>query len=229
MNDSDPRSYYLRYLASRTSPIIWWPIVEVIEASEPLFADALKSTGSIRFPDGSVCVESVDGIVTALQIIEKHRQSGLEMRENTMFRSLGCFPKREYQLITTWEYFDRIGGEEDFHVAPIAWCDIVYPNELTPEHISVYMKFWRRPSSDTVTGLRHSLLEWHESVGEKGIFAQQPARLVADSFASSGKTCSFTIDVAGSSQQTVNWLILTSLNFGSRVWPISEISFAHES
>lgn len=228
MNHLDPRSYSRRDFASTTSLIVWWPIAEVIGTSDPCFVEALKSTGSIRFPDGSVCVESVDGIDCALRIIEEYGQSGLEMRQNTMFRSLACFPKREYQLLTTWEYFDRIGGEEDFHVAPIHLCHIIYPNELTPEHVPVYVKFWRRPSRDTVTALHHSLLEWRESVGEKGIFAQQPARLIADSFVSSGKTCSFAIDVRDSSQHAVNWLILTSLNFGAQVWPISEISFAHE-
>lgn len=205
------------------SYLVWWPIVEVLEEYDPTVRDILSRRQVKCFPDRSVCLSEAGQIQSFWDRLHLYCQGGLMLRENTLYRALGCFPYRSFQLLTTWDYFDRIGGEQDFLVIPTDFMPAIAPNELRPEELRCIVQFCHRPSKQIVHKLDDACQHWSVSTRDGSSF-EGPGEFRAGSVRASGRArCSFTVDVSQSGQDSVNWLILSLLNFGATVSPISEI------
>jgi hypothetical protein len=209
------------------SGIVWWPVLQpLLEVDATL--DQLVHRPSVgQFPDGSASFSLTVDILDCWQLLKGYRNSGFQVRQNTMWRSLRSFPYREYQIVTTWKYFDQIGGEEDLLVTPVPWNDDVFAHEFNIEEFPVQVNFWKRTAKPIMEKLREALDYWADSVKYRGIFSDGPACWHPESWHIKGKRCEFTIDIARSGQDTLNWLILCILNFGAAQSPISEIRFTH--
>jgi hypothetical protein len=119
-------------------------------------------------------LDSTPDITDAWKLIEDHGKSGFHIRQNTSFRALECFRRREYRLLTTMKYFERIGGEQDLLVCP-TFAGAVEPGESSPERLLVQVKFLKRVSRELIEQFRIAMEVWDKSVATQGIFGEGSA------------------------------------------------------
>ena len=208
------------------SLIVWWPIVQAVEGYGPEFGRIVARNSVLQFPDGSVCLSTHEDLMDAWSVLQPHREDGrMRVRQNTMFRSLKCFTQRSYQLLTTAEYFERIGDENDFLVTPTHFGDTIEAGECTPEHLWVRVRFWKTPLASLQPAFIAALEAWEKSVAADRVMGSSSAHVDLASVRFLKRWASFRIDVSHATQDVLNWLILSILNFGSTRQPVSEIRF----
>jgi hypothetical protein len=246
---SEPKENALRGLwgaGSKWSLLVWWPLVELFESYDDDLKALFRGPLSLRFPDGSVCLETtaeIHGYFLKLKdygpqevklgeistlpelppmSVTRCLGSGLKIRD-FRFRSLACFKRRGYLFVTPWSYFNRIGGEEGFSVWP-GESTPVFPEEQHPGNLKVRVHFWRAPSKGALCRFQSDLETWSASVKTRGMFGDGPARLLnAPEY--SKKWFAFYVDLSQSGQHTVNWLTLTLLNCGNKYGPITQVRY----
>ena len=208
---------------SPISLILWWPVYELIEEYEPKLRGLRDQPGVHFYPDGTACIDNPSCTQNAWNIISSFRQSGLELYSNTLYRSLIGFPLWRYQLLTTWEYFNSLGGEEGLLVFPTPY-NIELPAERCAGGLPVCVRFRRSATKNVKEDFEIALQKWDESVKIMGMAGEGPARIVS-LCVWSGRVAAFKIDVKTSGQKTLNWLTLTILNFAARTLPATEIRY----
>jgi hypothetical protein len=152
---------------------------------------------------------------------------GTVLTNQTMFRSLAPFRPRLYRLVYTHDYSRLLGGEADF-VAGSADGKPELPGERVLDDLGVTVVFRRRASREVMKRLATVIREWARTVSNQGMFGEGPASLVSPQMAVDGRQASFRVNVESSGQNTLNWLILTILQFGHEVAPVHGVLFADE-
>jgi YD repeat-containing protein len=206
------------------NPILWVENARRIEPLDDSFANFLDLHGR-RFPDGSIYVAGREVVLAFYELLQPHRER-VPMRDATQFRPLLCFglpPTEYYSLSTSYDYFERIGGEEAFGVSPLA--PDAKPGESKPAELLVRVRFWGGLERAARPRFFKATVAWADSVGASGIFQEGPAFLLLESFLFDRRSASFRIDVSGSGQHTVNWLTLCVLNFGAQGDYVSTVSY----
>ena len=120
---SDPRMN--RDFGSFMSTLVWWPVAQILGEVDPSIHSLLGGSDTARFPDGTVRLDTTE-VQRELWIrMDEYRQAGLGIRQNTLYRSLDCFPNRRYQLLTTSKYFGssrfRVGDFDGFRSPSARW------------------------------------------------------------------------------------------------------------
>jgi hypothetical protein len=196
--------------------LIWTPIRHVVESIDPKFKEFLRKPSIRSFPDGTAYLEGDTDVLMMHNLLLPHKQARrLRIRENTQFRSISVFPKTKYCLLITGEYFEQIGGEQDLIACPTSLGEPQL-GENHPEHLLVRVRFWGGLPKEARSPFYKAMIAWADSVGTQGIFGEGPAYLFPDSFLFNRRWASFSIDVSGAGQNTLNWLTLSILNFAAK-------------
>jgi hypothetical protein len=213
-------------IGERLSLIVWRQVIEALLEIDPSVREIARRNSVRNFPDGSVMFETSRDILEFWAALEPHRRSSVMVRQNAIVRALACFPARQYQFLTTWKYFDGLGGEEDFLVTPTPWTDDTFEHEHRPDNLMVQAVLKRRPSAADTNAFQETLQTWQESVRNQGIFGEGPASLL-ETKRVKGKRIDFRIDASQSGQSTLNWLTICMLNFGAAHVPVCEVRYTH--
>jgi hypothetical protein len=210
------------------STLIWAEALKNIERSASDLREFLLRPNVQRMPDGSVYITGRHDVLLMHELLLPHRQSdAVRLRENTQFRPLRCFglPLTEYYaLMTTNEYFQQIGGEEDFLISPTVVGNPM-PGEEHPERLFVRVRFWGGLEKAARPRFFQAMVAWADSIGTQGIFGEGSAYLFPESFLFNRRWASFEIDISGSGQHTINWLTLSILNFAAQGDYVSMVSY----
>jgi hypothetical protein len=206
--------------------------VERIERLSPGFRQFLSRFlvpgGPVRrFPNGAIEIHQVGVGGPEEHPLLPYAAAGCEMEGRGTFRTLGPFmPKRFYCIQYPLDYQERLKSEASFRAGLGARTPPV-PGEFDLAELRVAVCFRTRVGKD----VRHSFVDfitaWGRAAAEHGAFDDGPARLVSPGVTFLGTRAQFRIDVSRSGQDTLNWLSLAILDFGSDFQPVTEVTFGY--
>lgn len=131
-----------------------------------------------------------------------------------------------YMLFYTRDYREGL-GELDFSVAfPGMLSQPTKDYKLHDLQISVGFK--RKASSKTQRSFVQCLEKYFVSVSKAGVFDEGPLRLVSKEIEFRGHVAQFRVDASASGQDTLNWLLITALNFGYATSAVTDFIFDHD-
>jgi hypothetical protein len=205
-----------RYLdfGSWMSLLVWAPVAAAARQHDAGLGALFDRPTARRHADGTVQLDTTADIAEFWALLRPHRPDGLRVRENTRFRSLRCFPSppREYQLVITADYFDRLGGEDDFLVVPTGLTP-VGADEADPADLGVRVRFVRPPTMSDRAAVGAALRGTPSSA----------AHVRPDTVRFAGRWLTFRATAA--TQGDVNALTLALLNAAAATVPASEIRY----
>lgn len=209
--------------------VIWLSLCQKIESVVPNFHEFLSETGALAYPDGSLYIEGRRSKSLYAQLAP-YRSPGIHdysktppvvnpslvVRESALFRALRCFvvSDQQFRLWITDEYFQNIGGEQGVVITPTPYmAQSISLGETRPNKLLVRVRFWGGLDKSSRPGFTKAIVAWADSVAKHGVLGEGPCYLYIESFLFSRRWASFSIDVSGSGQHSVNWLTLSILNF----------------
>jgi hypothetical protein len=219
------------------------PVLKIMEkhlSDFSKFLDGIKQDAERHgyFPDGTLMVEGGDsfhrlwnaicasrrmenGVPTpnllAHGIWQPNGFVGLEKLQNE---------SKYYALFYTRDYDESLGELGFFIGFPEMWKNTTKDYDLKNLQISVVFK--RKASLETRRRFMQCLANWYSLVSQKGIFGEGPIKLISREIEFRGRLAQFRIDVSTSGQDTLNWLLISVLNFGYEVSKVTDFIFDHD-
>lgn len=207
-------------------------ILELGYAPESLLATAAIDPRSIEvYPDGSVQVETTNQEIEPTPIVKALADHELrvkgELRDPAAYlnwtsrlggwtySSLACFPEKLYSIYYYGDFVKKIPtGHIPIRTADTArrGNDAVFA-EAPPDRLLVSIGFERCPAREKRDALVHAITSWYSSVKTRGVFNEGCVRLASRDIEFCDRLAHFRIDVTGTGQNTVNWLIISLLAF----------------
>ena len=111
-------------------------------------------------------------------------------------------------------------------VVPTEWQDKVLPGEHNLANLSVTARFWRTLPVSEQENLEAALVAWEKSVNVDRALGPLQVRLLPGTMSFAKREVNFRVDVSGASQDVLNWLVISIVNFGAEKHPVTEIRFA---
>ena len=194
-----------------------------------LILEEVKSEAirSVSYPDGTLLIEGGDSYLKLRSLLIKEQlfASG-GIWGGPSFASVEPFPRKSYKVWYTAEYAESL-GEIDFNV--------IYPrmhtfptSDYQISNLLITVVFKRRPSQKTKHKVAEFLSAWFQSVTDVGLFGDGPIRKVSEDVLFRGERAQFRLDGSRSGQDTLNWLLVSVLNFGYEVSAVEQFVFNHE-
>jgi hypothetical protein len=142
------------------------------------------------------------------------------------FGGLEPLSDKGYSLWYTTDYREGL-GELDFSVVfPSMWA--CPTTDYRVENLLISIGFKRTPTRQIRSRFVAAMEHWFRSVSQHGVFGEGPIKPVLAQLDFRGRLVQFRIDVTQSGQDTLNWLLLSALNFGYEVSAVSDFMFDHE-
>ena len=142
------------------------------------------------------------------------------------YGSIDPFPNKAYRIYYTKDYSESLGDLVFVIAFPSMWkCET---KDYRLENLMISVGFYKKPSDEAKSCFAACLSNWFQSVSEQGVFGEGPIKPVSTELEFRGRLAQFRIDVSRSGQDTLNWLLLTVLNFGYAVSAVTDFIFDHE-
>jgi len=187
----------------------------------------------LRYPDGSLQVEGPASSALAELRIGAAVQKALDLRVfqgaagvwfgSTGYREISGFPERIYNVLV-WGSFVSKNDGRFVTVHPGSPNAQVRNPTSSMENLLVTIVFTRKMSKRVRLSLLQVLSTWLDSVRHEGVSNEGQVRPTGSSLRFFDRLVQFRLDASRSGQMTVNWLILTLIDFCSQAL-ISEVYF----
>jgi len=142
------------------------------------------------------------------------------------FRSLSPFRDKICVLWYTGAYREKLGELDLSVVFPsIASCPTT---DYDLQNFLVTIGMSKKPSEEDSQKLTKLLAGWFESVSTQGLFGEGCIKSASREIVFRGRLAQFRVDASNSGQDTLNWLLLSVLNFGYSNIPVQEFVVDHE-
>lgn len=182
----------------------------------------------VTYPDGTLLLDGGGTFQFFRNMIIEHQliaSGGIE--DSVGFLSLDPFPHKSYALWHTNEYGESL-GEDGFRV----WFPKIHTMptsdyNITDLQISVIFK--RPASAKNREEFKACLNRCLDSVCKQGVFGEGPILKASPIVVFRGAVAQFRLDASKSGQDTLNWILLSVLNFGHDVLGVTNFIFDHES
>ena len=177
------------------------------------------------YPDGSLLIEGERCFDLFWDFAVARGLFGLGMWQPKSFCGLPEFGEKHCSVWYTEDYREIL-GEDDLR---ISFPDKGYPE--TNYHLrdlAISVVFKRKCSEQVRQRFAQWIGEWEQQVVTKGISGEGPIRLASPGIGYQGRLAQLRVDVSQSGQATLNWLLLSVLDFGYSVSPVTNFVFAHE-
>lgn len=191
-----------------------------------------------RYPDGTLLFEGGDSFHRLWNAITASRlqENGVptpNLLEHGIWQPHGFGGLEEfrkgttsYMLFYTRDYRESLGALDFSVVFPAIVSDPTRDYDLKNLQISVGFK--RKVSQKTRRLFLESLKKYFDSVSKAGMFNEGPLRLASPEIAFRDRLAQFRIDASSSGQDTLNWLLITVLNFGYSTSLVEQFVFDHD-
>ena len=196
----------------------------------PLFDEAAlqrteqKAGPPFRYPDGSLHFVIRDRAVYAsiaddllLDLVAE------ESIQDTHFRNLAPLPPASYVLYYGGTYHRLIG--EDRYSAGTGIAPKNWPGDYLLDDLQVTVWFRTPPDESVRDRFARRVGDWLRSMSPAGIFGEGPVTTVRPEIEFRGKRASLHFDVSRTGPHTVIWFVLSMLDFGHAVLPVSGTVF----
>ncbi len=205
-----------------------------------LFLESLKDAADRygQYPDGTMLFEGGDSFHRLWNRIKASRRVDRGVPEPNLlmhgiwhpnsFGGLEEFTRGKifYMLFYTRDYRESL-GELDFSVVfPSMWAHPTKDYNL--KNLLISIGFTRKVSTKTQQDFAQCLEEFFSSVSSSGILNEGPLKLVFKEIEFRGRLAQFRVDSSSAGQDTLNWLLITALNFGYSTSTISDFVFDHD-
>jgi hypothetical protein len=179
-----------------------------------------------HYPDGTLFIEGGDSADRLWDMIVRNGLLGCGVCQPNGYGSLEPFPKKVCRIYYTKDYSEELGDLGFVIAFPSMWkCET---KDYRLEDLMISVGFYRIPSDDVKSRFMVCLSDWFQSVSQQGLFGEGPINQVSKELEFRGRLAQFRIDVSRSGQDTLNWLLLTVLNFGYAVSAVTDFIFDHE-
>ena len=178
------------------------------------------------YPDGTLLIEGGNSADRVWDLILRNGLLDCGIWQPHGFRGIEPFSRNIYRLYYTTDYRERL-GELDFGVIFPAICS--HPTkDYELDNLLITVGFNRKPSEDVRHRFAISLGEWFRLVRQQGMFGEGPIEKVSNEVEFRGRVAQFRVNASRSGQDTLNWLLLSVLNFGYAVSQVSNLIFNQE-
>ena len=175
-----------------------------------------KASRSFWFPDGSVYLEVPDQKTAVTVVSPNVAESIMEGRiEVVIYRSQAAFPLRWYALHYPMTYQNILG--EDRFGACVGSGAKTWPGEQTLDRLEFTVWFKRKPAKQVRLAFRDVIRGWFASVANHGADDEGPIACADPNIVFCGRRADIVLDATRSGPSTLNYLILTTLEFGHSV------------
>jgi hypothetical protein len=131
-----------------------------------------------------------------------------------------------YRLYYTYDYSESVGDLGFVVVSPGMWKS--EPADYRLENLAISVGFYKKPSDEVKRHFIASIGSWFQSVLTQGLFGEGPIKSISDELEFCGRLVQFRIDASQSGQDTLNWLLIHTLNSAYAFTPITDFIFDHE-
>ena len=193
-----------------------------------LILDEIKSEAvrSVSYPDGTLLIEGGDSYLKLRSLLIKEQlfaHGGIW--GGPAFESVEPFSRKAYKMWYTVEYAESL--RDDFNV--------IFPrmhtfptSDYQISNLLITILFKRKPSQKVKKQFGEFLGQWFQSVANLGLFGEGPITKASDEVTVRGQVAQFRLDASKSGQDTLNWLLVSVLNFGYEVSAVEQFVFNHE-
>ncbi len=196
------------------------PVVDLIAE-----AGGCSLARRLQFPDGSLCItEDCEKHIVFTELANVSNTLGYTACGTTTFRSLAPFTPCQYTLFYDAKYSSKF-GEECMVVTPMPTHQEL-PSERALDRLSVFVEFRRSTTQDTIRQFSRMLSKWIDSVSRNGVFGEGPVQEISETVEFGRYGASFYFSASQTGPNTINWLILTVLNFGCDFATVDAIRLA---
>ena len=179
------------------------------------------------YPDGTLLIEGGNSSHKLWDlIVRKQLVASGGIWEPVGFAALEPFPHKLCALWYTTDYREAL-GELSFTV--------VFPGMRTCptkdyqlENLQISVLFKRKPTPEVRQRFATCLGDLFHSVSSQGMFGDGPIKPMSRELEFRGPLAQFRVDASRSGQDTLNWLLLSVLNFGYEVSAVQQFFFDHE-
>jgi hypothetical protein len=179
------------------------------------------------FPDGSLFIEGENCLERLADFIYRHALGVAGVWQPKGFGGLKEFGGKHCFVWYTNDYRDRL-GEEDLQIR--SPNEVIWPEPPTYclSDLLITVVFRGKPSTEMQLRFAECIGAWSHHVSSQGFNGEGAIKLIASQIEYRKKVAQFRIDASQSGQDTLNWLVLTVLNFGYAFSLVSNIFFDHE-
>lgn len=215
--------------SSPESWILHATMLRAPEFNEGPFTECLARfsiTGRLffRYPDGTIQVgmgppnaEPEQQLWTLLTSGWNQWSGRLGERDASLpcngWRHIATFAARRYTLAYGCDYQQQLGEQRLlFYPGPYN-----VPTELEGRlhQLQTVVVFRRKPARQAMSAFASALRQWHNSVRQAGMAGDGPIRSISQHVEWRGRAALFAIDASASGQDTLNWLIVSLVHFGT--------------
>lgn len=188
-----------------------------------------------QYPDGALLFEGGDSFHRLWNAIRASRllENGIpepNLLEHGIWQPQGFGGLYEftrgtkvYMLFYTRNYRESL-GELDFSVAfPSMLSNPTKEYNLKDLQISIAFK--KKVSLKTQRFFIECLEKCFASVSKEGMFNEGPLKLISNEVEFRGRLAQFRVNASSSGQDTLNWLLITALNFGYSTSAVANFVF----
>lgn len=179
------------------------------------------------FPDGSLFIEGEDCLERLADFIYRH---ALGVAGVWQPKGFGGFKEFGGKLCIVWytnDYRESL-GEEDLQIRSPNEAVWPIPPSYQLHDLLITVVFRRKPSKEVQIRFADCIRIWSQEVAIRGLNGEGAIKLVTSEIEFRKKLAQFRIDASRSGQDTLNWLVLSVLNFGYAVSLVSDFFFDQE-
>lgn len=178
------------------------------------------------FPDGTLFIEGENTGDRVWEFIRKNGLLSCGVGQPTSYRSLTPFPDKIHMLYFTRDYSESL-GDLGF-VAAFPGIGGKKIEDFRIDNLLITVVFYKTLGKELKTRFATYLGDWFKSVSFQGLSGEGPIKPTGHHIEFRGRIAQFRMDVSQSGQDTLNWLLVSTLNFAHEFIPVTDFIFDND-
>jgi hypothetical protein len=175
------------------------------------------------YPDGTLLIEGRNSADRLWHFLINNGLLACGIHQPCGFGGLEEFSNKIYRLYYTTDYDEKVEESGLVIAFPAMWK--AQTRDYDVKNLLISVAFKKNPSSDVQNRFAKHLGEWFQSVSKQGVFGEGPVKLNSSAIKFQGRLAQVRIDACQSGQDTLNWLLLTVMNFAYVTIPVTDFIF----
>lgn len=206
--------------------------ISAIDSHTPNYASFIRTASTcpgvlFRYPNGGLQINGDDETLDFLMnVLGDARIAGQLIDVNCRYRCLAPFGRHDYRLVYTGVSGEEV-GEVTFGVVPLLAMP-EHSSESRLDNLSIAVGFRRRLTKKHGDEFIRRLNGWKDTIAGGAIPDEGPASFASPQVEFQGPVARFRVDARRIGQLSMNWLVLSILDFSDDVRPVDTLVFGRE-